>query len=97
MNSEQKTLEIIVFFEPATQGDLPFGRGESLSGGSEGATWEQVRKESGAKSGEEVGSGGVERRRGSGGGGAEVGSGGEGAEEGERAISTAQRAILRTR
>ena len=30
--------------EPATQGDLLFGRGESLSGGSESATWEEVRE-----------------------------------------------------
>ena len=66
MISEQKSMHFYSKIEPATQGDLLFGRGVSLSGGSEGATWEEVRKESGAESGEEVGSGGRERRKGSG-------------------------------
>ena len=40
----QKTLCFILKNEPATQGDLRFGRGESLSGGGEGATGEEVRE-----------------------------------------------------
>ena len=40
--SEQKSMHLCSKIEPATEGDLLFGRGESLSGGSEGPTWEEV-------------------------------------------------------
>ena len=42
MNCGQKNTGFYSKIEPATQGDLLFGRGESLCGGSEGATWEEV-------------------------------------------------------
>ena len=53
--------------DPAISSASLFERGKSSSWESGGAIWEEVRKESGAESREEVGNGGVERRRGSGG------------------------------
>ena len=49
--------------DPAISSHSLFGRGESLSGGAEGATWEEVLEESGGEGEQEAG-GGRERRSG---------------------------------
>ena len=68
--------------DPAISSHSLFGRGESLSGGSEGATWEEVRRERQRVWSREPG-GGRERK--------------SGAEEKERAIPGPQTANVNAR